>query len=236
MIRAPTCRFYQTGDCLNGELCPFAHPTQRCRNFTADGWCPYGVHCHYWHDQKNTALATRDCRPVQKICRFFLNGQCNYGDSCSYSHQLIDSGNPALTVAEYKMMRTRISSLNSLALSSRPVCPASASPAAGLARPPVPRPTARLEQAYIDALQPGDLEKMRDLEVDRLLKRFPPSQLKTVSGNSEDARVFALIFSSTDPDWVSAIDFCSARALNVNFFLISRKFFFINPNRYVCAK
>ncbi len=207
MSRPPSCRFYQSGACFNGDECPFSHPTQRCRSFTSDGWCPYGVHCHYWHDQENAALATPDGQPIQKVCRFFLNGQCSYGDSCAYSHQLNDDDvggyeSRTLTLAEYKMRQgmlrqRRISGPRRAPTNSPP------QPAPPVMRPPVARPTARLEQAYIDALQPGDLEKMRELEVDRLIKRFPPSLLKQVPGNEDDnIKAFSLLFSSTDPDWV----------------------------------
>uniref|UniRef100_A0A5K3EVQ8 RING-type E3 ubiquitin transferase n=1 Tax=Mesocestoides corti TaxID=53468 RepID=A0A5K3EVQ8_MESCO len=210
MSRPPTCHFYQAGSCLNGDSCAFYHPTQRCRSFTADGWCPYGVHCHFWHDPENSALATEDGQPVQKICRFFLNGQCSYGEMCAYSHQVDDLTNGGefanrLTLAEYRQQRQLYRQHQQLQLPShRPASrsrPAPLSPAQQpTSRAVVPRPTARLEQAYVDALQPGDLEKMRELEVDRLLKRFPPTKLKHISG-TEDVESFSLMFSSSDPDW-----------------------------------
>lgn len=71
-------------------------------------------------------------------------------------------------------------------------------------RPAVTRPAARLEQAYLDTVQPEDLEAMKTLEIDRLRKRFPSDHLKEVAQYEDSSiRSFALLFSSTDPDWVS---------------------------------
>ncbi|VDM31916.1 unnamed protein product [Hydatigera taeniaeformis] len=207
MDRPPPCKFYQSGFCAKGDDCPFSHPTQRCRSFTQDGFCPYGVHCHYWHDFNNFALSSSAGMPVQKVCRFFLNGQCSYGDACAYSHQLDNSEQQnQITLTEYRLQQqlAQLSLPNSLV----PVTPQVSTqqvPAMHSSRPTVARPSARLEQAYLSALQPGDLEKMRDLEVDRLLKRFPPSQLKQTSGNNDEVRTFSLLFSSTDPDWVHQV-------------------------------
>ncbi|VDK24184.1 unnamed protein product [Taenia asiatica] len=176
----PPCKFYQSGFCARGDECPFSHPTKRCRSFTQDGFCPYGIHCHYWHDFKNFALSTSTGVPVQKVCRFFLNGQCSYGDTCAYSHQLDDVESPnQITLSEYRLQQQ-------------------------IAQLPPPNPLTSLSPR-LPAPQPGDLEKMRDLEVDRLLKRFPPSQLKQTSGNNDEVRTFSLIFSSTDPEWVHKV-------------------------------
>lgn len=205
MERPPPCKFYQSGFCAKGDDCPFSHPTTRCRSFTQDGFCPYGTHCHYWHDFKNFALSTSTGLPVQKVCRFFLNGQCNYGDACAYSHQLDNVASPnQITLTEYRLQQQ-------MSHPSPPNFPTSVSPqlptpqvlpSTHSSRPTITRPSARLEQAYLSALQPGDLEKMRDLEVDRLLKRFSPSQIKQTSGSNDEVRSFSLLFSSTDPEWV----------------------------------
>ncbi|KAL5964085.1 mRNA decay activator protein ZFP36L3, partial [Taenia solium] len=201
----PPCKFYQSGFCARGDDCPFSHPTKRCRSFTQDGFCPYGIHCHYWHDFKNFALSTSTGVPVQKVCRFFLNGQCSYGDTCAYSHQLDDvESRNQITLSEYRLQQqiAQLPPSNPLtSLPSRLPAPQVLS-STNSSRPTTIRPSARLEQAYLSALQPGDLEKMRDLEVDRLLKRFPPSHLKQTSGNNDEVRTFSLIFSSTDPEWV----------------------------------
>ncbi|KAL7060853.1 hypothetical protein AAHC03_09841 [Spirometra sp. Aus1] len=74
-------------------------------------------------------------------------------------------------------------------------------------RPTVSRPAARLEQAYLDTVQPSDLLQMRDLEVDRLFKRFPHDQIKELGGGGDEdesggsVRNFALLFTPSDPDW-----------------------------------
>ncbi|EUB61472.1 hypothetical protein EGR_03762 [Echinococcus granulosus] len=208
MDRPPPCKFYQSGFCAKGDDCPFSHPIQRCRSFTQDGFCPYGVHCHYWHDFKNFALTASTNTPVQKVCRFFLNGQCNYGDACAYSHQLDDVEAPnQITLTEYRLQQqmAQLSAPNPLISVSPQSSTAQVLSSTNSSRLAVARPSARLEQAYRSALQPGDLEKMRDLEVDRLLKRFPPSQLKQTSCNNDGVRAFSLIFSSTDPEWLHKV-------------------------------
>ncbi|KAL7060854.1 hypothetical protein AAHC03_09842 [Spirometra sp. Aus1] len=49
---------------------------------------------------------------------------------------------------------------------------------------------------------------MRDLEVDRLFKRFPHDQIKELGGGGDEdesggsVRNFALLFTPSDPDWV----------------------------------
>ncbi|KAM7535090.1 hypothetical protein Aperf_G00000103385 [Anoplocephala perfoliata] len=203
MDRPPPCKFFSVGACFKGDLCEFTHPTQRCTSFDA-GFCPYGVKCHFRHDIGKFLTSDTLEFPAPKICSFFLAGQCKYGDTCAYSHQIEDmEASNRMTLSEYKAQREQMRLLcpKPTEVSLQPETKRSSVIAPNPARPPVSRPMARLEQAFIRDLRPGDLEKMRDLEIDRLLKLYSPSVLKQTSSNSEKTKIFSLLFSPKDPDW-----------------------------------
>ncbi|CAH8488812.1 unnamed protein product [Heterobilharzia americana] len=98
MPYTPVCHYYQAGCCRKGDECTFVHPKVRCRTYAADGWCPYGYNCHFWHDpsvKSNVSL-------TKKPCQFFANNQCKYGDKCSFSHDIDSEQNNGVTLEEYR--------------------------------------------------------------------------------------------------------------------------------------
>lgn len=207
MDRPPPCKFFNAGACFKGDFCEFTHPTQRCTSFDA-GFCPYGVKCHFRHDIRKVLTSDTFEFPVPRVCSFFLAGQCKYGDTCAYSHQIDNTEFPnRMTLSQFKAQREHTRLLSPKPPKDNPLPEAKRSSiviAPNPSRPPVPRPMTRLEQAFIRDLKPGDLEKMRDLEIDRLLKLYPPSFLKQISSNSEKIKAFSLLFSPRDPDWVTS--------------------------------
>ncbi|TGZ59003.1 hypothetical protein CRM22_009310 [Opisthorchis felineus] len=226
MSRPPVCRYYQAGNCLNGDSCRFSHPTVRCRTFASTGWCPYGYSCHFWHD-----LSGRQAAPPtiqRKICQFFINNQCKYGDRCSFSHDLEAQNSSGLTLEEYRAQKK----LSQISLASQPKLFAkkssndhvfSVSPADVLrasnsslfscgkstaserslvtSRAPVPRPDRAANQVRLENVTQADIDRLQCTEVARLIKGVPADRLREVDAD-KTGRTFHLRFSSTDPDWV----------------------------------
>ncbi|VUZ48440.1 unnamed protein product [Hymenolepis diminuta] len=198
----PPCKFFHAGMCFKGEHCEFTHPTQRCKSFDS-GFCQYGTKCHFRHDLDRFATSNDPETVIPTICPFFLAGQCKYGDYCTRSHQVDDAFFSRMTLEDYKAQREFLrppisrptpSSQSFIKQSSAIVAP-------NPARPPVQKPTTRLEQGFLRDLTQDDLHKMRNLEVDRFLKLYPSSHLKQTSDPSDKDKVFSLLFSSKDPDW-----------------------------------
>ncbi|CAH8830176.1 unnamed protein product [Trichobilharzia szidati] len=99
MPYTPVCHYYQAGCCRNGDICTFVHPKVRCRTFAADGWCPYGYNCHFWHDP---SVKPTNVSLLKKPCQFFANNQCKYGDKCSFSHDVDNHHDNGVTLEEYR--------------------------------------------------------------------------------------------------------------------------------------
>ncbi|VDO00595.1 unnamed protein product [Rodentolepis nana] len=201
----PPCKFFHAGMCFKGEHCEFAHPTQRCKYFNA-GFCQYGNKCHFRHDLDRLITSNNTELAVPTTCPFFLAGQCKYGDFCTRSHQIDNSEfSGRMTLDDYKAQReyfrppiSRLAPETGLQSTFKH---SSVAIAPNPARPPVQKPTTRLEQGFLRDLTPDDLDKMRNLEVDRFLKLYTPSHLKQTSDPSEKTKIFSLLFSSKDPDW-----------------------------------
>ena len=65
------CKFYERGNCKNGETCQFRHPRVECEKFSTNE-CRKGIYCKDKHSRKD--------------CMYWLRGECNKGDSCMFSH------------------------------------------------------------------------------------------------------------------------------------------------------
>lgn len=68
----PPCRFFQSGRCLKGSGCTFAHIIPS--HSPAEGLKPQPV-----------IPSPQDSRS-QVLCKFYVHGECTNGNSCPYSH------------------------------------------------------------------------------------------------------------------------------------------------------
>ncbi|VDP84473.1 unnamed protein product [Echinostoma caproni] len=187
MNRVPICYYYQAGSCRNGDTCPYAHPTVRCRSFTSTGWCPYGYNCHFWHDH---SVKPPTPNPVRKPCQFFLNNQCKYGDRCTFSHDLETEDKKQRTYMEFRCEQkpARVTLANQGDSTNRP------------ARPAFIRPRNSASGVPLDGVTKSEVCRLQHLEVERFLKSFPSEELREMQ-SFDGGRVFHLKFSSSDPDW-----------------------------------
>ena len=75
----------------------------------------------------------------------------------------------------------------------------------GEARRPTPRkqrPSPKMQPTLrvLEELSEDDLARLRQTEIDQLKKRFPKERLSVIEGDPER---YLVVFSPTDPDWVS---------------------------------
>lgn len=199
----PPCKFFHAGTCFKGADCPFIHPTQKCKSFEATGFCQYGYRCHFRHDLSKANYCENPSIAVPDICPFFLAGQCKFNEHCSRSHQLnFSEVSNQMTLDEFRAQQNAHPK-PTVKLTTRPETEHISTPDfPNTARPYVQKPTIRKEQGFLKDLSQDDLDQMKNLEVDRLLKLYPYSLLKQTSEPNDKHKTFSLLFSSKDPDWV----------------------------------
>lgn len=71
-----TCRFFERGNCRNGDFCRFRHNRERpkvCKEYAKGNHCPFGTYCKFMH--------------ANFPCRFMrIGGKCPESDNCRFSH------------------------------------------------------------------------------------------------------------------------------------------------------
>ena len=65
------CKFYERGNCKNGEKCKYRHPDFECLKY-ASNECENGIFCEASHPRKD--------------CLYWLRGDCSRGESCLFRH------------------------------------------------------------------------------------------------------------------------------------------------------
>ncbi|KAF9266842.1 hypothetical protein L218DRAFT_1074704 [Marasmius fiardii PR-910] len=88
------CLFYESGNCRNGDACPYLHPGQTAAANTTDN-PSFDDKKDLRDDHYNSAVATATselsnvtrANSGRKLCQYYQQGTCRKGDNCRFSHE-----------------------------------------------------------------------------------------------------------------------------------------------------
>ncbi|XP_038076727.1 uncharacterized protein LOC119744722 [Patiria miniata] len=178
------CRFFsRTGWCRNGNRCRFLHervkteaqskPDQVNASEDANAESPKEVPQGVTSNSKAEDDKKKQAKP-KKICRYFKAGHCNAGDRCKFSHQRVEGS------SEPRTRRNPVKSKDE--------------------RHAMARPDPIQESMKIADLGEDDMQRLREIEIAQLTKRFLGDQMTPVETEGAET-VYRVTINPTDPDW-----------------------------------
>ena len=145
------------------------------------------------NDAKETVQPNSQNPQKKRICQYFKTGYCNRGERCKFFHPTNFMDNPSLEVGE------TVETPGSSSIEIKQSKPNRSYRSFQERRAQAPGVKQIL--TYFDVEEVG-ISKLRESEINAILKRLPKEKLTQISNDENDFTV-VMKFTPSDPDWVS---------------------------------